>query len=108
MARKANDGSEWTNQMMVNRRNASLAAKGQDSAVKPDGMMDDPTAQPSQGDIMSDPKAMQMVDQLKQMGYTGEDVERAMGGAEEQQEQPQSSTGMASTKAAPLQIPGMG
>lgn len=105
MAHKAKDGTEYTNMMMVNRHNASLAAKGQDAA--PDGKMDDPTAQ-SSGDIMSDPKAMQLVDQLKQMGYSGEDVERAMGDQEQQEQQPQSPTGMAATKAAPLQIPGMG
>lgn len=61
-----------------------------------------PNPQPDQGPkpLEQNPEAMRLVDQLKQMGYTGEDVERAMG----QEEQP---SGEEATHAAPLMIPGM-
>jgi hypothetical protein len=59
-----------------------------------------PTDQPKS--IEDDPKAMQCVDELKQMGYTADDVAQAMG---EDEQQP--DTGAAATQAAPLAIPGV-
>ena len=49
---------------------------------------------------------MQCVDQLKQMGYTADDVAQAMG--DEDQSQPGGDGGAMATKAAPMQIPSMG
>ncbi|HZP06785.1 MAG TPA: hypothetical protein VFB43_17935 [Terracidiphilus sp.] len=54
--------------------------------------------------IEQNPQAMRCIDELKQMGYTAEDVERAMGGGEEDDEQQDS--GAQATQAAPLNIPG--
>lgn len=87
----ANDGMKFGGGMGANQRNASLSAKPA-PAAKP---MDD--QQPKS--IMDDPKAMQCVDELKQMGYTADDVAQAMGDA-------QMDGGQAATAAAPLQIPG--
>lgn len=75
----------------MRQRNASLAAKPE--AAKP---ADD--AQPKS--LESDPKAMALVDQLKQMGYSGQDVAQAMDGGD------QGQGGMEATKAAPMAIPG--
>lgn len=100
MAWKANDGSEFTNRMQMNSKNSSLAAK-----TPSDSSTTDPSSPKS---IESDPHAMQLVDQLKQMGYTGEDVEKAMGDDQSSSDsQPQDDSGRAATQAAPLQIPGM-
>jgi Holliday junction resolvasome RuvABC DNA-binding subunit len=86
---KANDGSNHSSQQKAYQAS-------QKTAASPDSSQD---SQPK--DITQDPKAMQLVDQLKQMGYTGEDVEQAMGG-----DQPQDQ-GQQATSAAPMQIPGM-
>jgi hypothetical protein len=56
--------------------------------------------------ITDNPQAMQCVDQLKQMGYTADDVAQAMG--DEDQSQPSGDGGAMATKAAPMQIPSMG
>lgn len=53
--------------------------------------------------IQDDPEAMKLVDQLKQMGFTGEDVANAMDDGGDQMQ-----SGAEATKAAPLQIPGLG
>lgn len=60
------------------------------------------TSQP----ITDNPQAMQMVDQLKQMGYTADDVAQAMG--DEEQSQAGGDGGKMATAAAPMQIPSMG
>jgi hypothetical protein len=54
--------------------------------------------------ITDNPQAMQCVDQLKQMGYTADDVAQAMGG----DEQSGGDGGAMATSAAPMQIPSMG
>ena len=53
--------------------------------------------------IEQNQKAMKLVDQLKQMGYTADDVEKAMGGGDDEQQQ---DSGAQATQAAPLNIPG--
>lgn len=68
-----------------------------DAGNKPAAAPDASQQQPPQ--ITDDPQAMQLVDQLKQMGYTGDDVAQAM-----DQDGGQDQSGQAS--AAPLQIPG--
>jgi len=73
-------------------QSAPSAAAGGDSS----------TPQP----ITDNPQAMQCVDQLKQMGYTADDVAQAMG--DEDQSQPSGDGGAMATKAAPMQIPSMG
>lgn len=93
MARKANDGTEFTNQMAVNHHNARLAA----GTVKP---MTKP-APDQQKSIEDDPVAMRAVETLKRLGYTGEDVEQAMGGDQQQ------GGGEEATRAAGMQIPGL-
>jgi Holliday junction resolvasome RuvABC DNA-binding subunit len=59
--------------------------------------------------ITDDPQAMQLVDQLVQMGYTPDDVAQAM--EQDGQSTPDTdqsvSGGKPSTAAASLQIPGM-
>lgn len=92
MAFPANDGTEFTLPMARNAHNARLASK---EPPKPD---DGPK------DIEQDAQAMDLVKQLQQMGYSGEDVERAMGGGDEQ-EQTQDQ-GAEAAKAAPMMIPG--
>lgn len=53
--------------------------------------------------IEQNQQAMKLVDQLKQMGYTADDVEKAMGGGDDEQQQ---DSGAQATQAAPLNIPG--
>ena len=53
--------------------------------------------------IEQDREAMKLVDQLKQMGYSGDDVAQAM----DQDGGPSQDQGQAATQAAPMQIPGM-
>jgi len=96
MAKTANDGTQFTNQMQVNSRNASLANKATD---KPD-------AQPDAGsDPMSDPDVQNAIEVLKSKGVTEEEVEQAMGWSQEQPANQDSNT--QAVQAAPLQIPGM-
>lgn len=87
----AKDGSKHPSQMK--------AYEASQSAPAPEAGIDAPKS------IQDDPKAMSLVDQLKAMGYTPDDVEQAMGGSE-MDEQSQMG-GQAATQAAPLQIPGM-
>ena len=53
-------------------------------------------------DITQDAQAMHLVDQLKQMGYTADDVAQAFDAGD----QSQAPSGASATAAAPLQIPG--
>jgi hypothetical protein len=99
MAHTAQDGSQFTNRMSMNARNSSLAANPSQSAPSQSDQSNTPKS------IQDDPKAMQLVDQLKQMGFTGDDVAQAMDGDDQQQSDDQG--GQQATQAAPLQIPGM-
>jgi len=72
-----------------------------DPTQKPASTEQSGTPQP----IDQNPQAMQCVDQLKQMGYTADDVAQAMGGNDQQ---PGGDGGTMATKAAPMQIPSMG
>lgn len=109
MAFKAKDGSEHTNMMTVNKRNASLAAKGPSSA--PPSSPDDSSQAPDDGSqqqvdpgpIEQNSDAMQLVDHLKSMGYTADDVAQAMNDDQSQA----APSGQQATSAAPMQIPGM-
>jgi hypothetical protein len=65
-----------------------------------------PDASSAPQPITDNPQAMQCVDQLKQMGYTADDVAQAMG--DDDQSQPSGDGGAMATKAAPMQIPSMG
>lgn len=56
--------------------------------------------------IQDDPKAMQLVDELEQMGYTADDVASAMT-ADNDQDDDFADAGDAATKAAAIQLPGM-
>jgi hypothetical protein len=60
----------------------------------------------SQQPITDNPQAMQLVDQLQQMGYTADDVAQAFDA--ESQSQGGGDGGAMATKAAPMQIPSMG
>ena len=97
----AKDGSKHSSQMKAFDASKAPAAPATTPA--------DPSADPTMDapkSIQDDPQAMQLVDQLKQMGFTGDDVAQAMDGMGDQQ----ASTapgGQAATAAAPLQIPGM-
>ena len=95
----AKDGSKHSSQMKAFDASQKPAAP-----AGPDAGADPTQAQPKS--IQDDPQAMQLVDQLKQMGFTGDDVAQAMDGMGDQR----ASTapgGQAATAAAPLQIPGM-
>jgi hypothetical protein len=83
----APDGSKHTSQMAAYQSSQKPPASS-DMADKPS--------------IQDDPEAMKLVDQLKQMGFSADDVAQAMddGGGQQQ-------TGAEATKAAPMQIPGM-
>jgi hypothetical protein len=55
--------------------------------------------------IDQNPQAMECIDKLKQMGYTADDVEQAMGGGDDSQDQSQSAAQPAKSSMA---IPSMG
>jgi hypothetical protein len=61
------------------------------------------TDEPEQGSIEDNPKAMSLVEQLKQMGFTGEDVERAMSEGEPEGGE---GSGQDAVKAATMGLPG--
>lgn len=94
MTYKANDGREFSGRMAMNSHNASLRGMGHKTGAAPVG-----PDQPQE--ITDDPRAMKLVDELKQMGYTAEDVEKAMGGAGDEEQNVQQAAA-----AAPMQIPG--
>jgi len=76
---RAKDGMQFGGQMGVNQHNAGLAG-----GMKPLGKLpklpDDGGGQQDQPQsIQDDPKAMQLVDALKALGYTADDVAEAMG-----------------------------
>ena len=77
------------------RKAGSDAAASRDKQAAPGS-----TPQP----IEQNPQAMQLVDQLKQMGYTSDDVAQAMGDGD--QDDQQQDSGAQATQAAPLNIPG--
>jgi hypothetical protein len=95
---KANDGSMHPSQMKAYEAGQKPAAP-----AMPGGDPGQGQAQPKS--IQDDPKAMGLVNQLQQMGYTGDDVEQAMMGAG--QGAPGMDQGKEAAQAAPLQIPGM-
>lgn len=96
MPYSSQDGQQFTNRMAANSRNASLKG-GMKADPAPAQQSDQPQS------IEDDPKAMQLVDELKNMGYTADDVAKAMGDDGQQDQQ----QGSAATSAAPMQIPGM-
>ncbi len=55
--------------------------------------------------IDQNPQAMECIDKLKQMGYTADDVEQAMGGGDDSQGQSQSA---ATPVTSSMAIPSMG
>jgi hypothetical protein len=82
------DGKSYPSQMQASQ-----------SAPKPAST---DSAQESKPSIQDNPQAMKCVDELKSLGYTADDVAQAMDdGAGMDQ-------GAEATKAAPLQIPGLG
>lgn len=90
-----------------NYRMQANMAKPMDSSSDPGSMSEqDDTGSSTPQPIMDNPDAMKMIDELKKMGYTGEDVEQAMGDGDESQSG--GDGGAMATKAAPMQIPSMG
>jgi hypothetical protein len=65
-----------------------------------------PTSSAAPQPIDQNPEAIECVDKLKQMGYTADDVEQAMGGGDDQQQG--GDGGAMATGAAKMQIPSMG
>jgi hypothetical protein len=110
MAWKADDGSEHTNRMTMVSKNSSLKARKDDASKPPASPSQDPKAAGADPmgskDLSSDPQALQLVDALKQMGYTGDQVADAMDGGGDVDNAGSVSNGSAA-QAAPLQIPGM-
>lgn len=96
MAYKSKDGREFSNRPMAVQHNTRLGSMAPDKS--------EPASQEAkegEKDITSDPRAMQLVDELQKMGYTADDVAEAMGGQEQEMDQ-----GKEATMAAPMQIPG--
>lgn len=115
MALKAKDGTEFTNGRSVNAHNARLAAgtvkplkditaPKTDEVDAPDQTEDQPQDDSQGKNILDDPKAMSLVDQLQQLGYTAEDVENAFQSEEQGSEQ---SSDSSASQAASLNIPGL-
>jgi hypothetical protein len=88
---KANDGSSHPSQMKAYEASQKPAAPA--SAM--------PDQQPKS--IQDDPKAMGLVNQLAQMGYSADDVAQAM----DQSAGGSLDSGKEATAAAPLNIPGL-
>lgn len=77
MAHKAKDGSEWTNKMMANRRDASMAAKmpKMHSATMPQSMSSSDESNLGQSqDGQSDPEADHHTDAMLNMGMSPDDI----------------------------------
>jgi len=110
MAQNALDGTPFSSGFARNRHNNKLKAKGfKPAPADPqDDQVDPGTEQDQPQDITQDPKAMQLVDELKSMGYTADDVAQAFDADSDQdQDQSQGGAGSAATSAASLQLPGM-
>lgn len=92
MAHKALDGSEHTNRMTANKRNASLKAKQSDQAEQ---APQDQPADPTQQDASENPDADQHVDALLASGMTPDDIhqhaKKRSGQSQEQMPEQQSS-----------------
>ncbi|MFP5230783.1 MAG: hypothetical protein ACLGXA_24465 [Acidobacteriota bacterium] len=90
----------------ASRRAEAAKAKpaGGDPAVDQDFTDQSPADQQPQS-IQDDPKAMQLVDELKQMGYTADDVAAAMG--DDDQDQSTGDGNAPATGSAAIQLPGM-
>jgi hypothetical protein len=105
MTKRALDGTEFTNQMGVNRHNARLKAQNYKAPAQADDADQQDQTQPDDPQsIENDPRAMQCIDELKQMGYTADDVAAAMG---DDSDADTSDSGDAATQAAAIQLPGM-
>ncbi len=76
MAFKAKDGKSFSNKDTQRTHDAMTSAPP----------AADPGAQQGPPPIESDPEAMQCVQILQQKGYTGQDVEQAMGQSEGQEQ----------------------
>jgi hypothetical protein len=100
MAYKAEDGQEFTNRYPMVAHNSSLKARGKSMPTDMGGGDQEPQS------IVDDPKAMRLVDELQQMGYTGEDVEQAMGGGEMQPKSAQMGLPSSGGKE-PISLPGI-
>ena len=90
------------------RRAAASAPAPQqgDQGMDDQGSDEQATDQPQS--IQDDPKAMSLIHQLEQMGYTADDVASVMSADEDQdQDQGNDDMGDAATAAAPLQLPGL-
>jgi hypothetical protein len=81
MAFPSKDGGKHTNLDSAKRADAQHMAK------QPQAAPSDPNqAQGGPPPIEQDPEAMQCVQILQQKGYTADDVEKAMGGGEQQEQ----------------------
>lgn len=91
----AKDGSMHASQKAAYDAGSQSKAPGKEPAGDPTDYATTDDGSQDQQSIEDNPQAMQMVDDLKQMGYTAEDVARAM-----------DADGGGAAPAAP-QIPGM-
>lgn len=84
-------------------RNARLKANGPSAH---DSGMDQSSSAPKS--IQDDPRAMRLVDQLKALGYTADDVASAMDEGQDQDSDASSqSAAPAPQMSAPISLPGM-
>lgn len=88
------------------RMSANMAPGMSDTPSSTDGSANSSSPSTDPQPITDNPQAMQLVDQLQQMGYTADDVSQAMDA--EDQSQGGGDGGAMSTKAAPMHIPSMG
>lgn len=88
MAFEARDGRQFSMSSRMRAHDRGMSDPQEKTQVldQPDQGSEDQDQAPQ---IENDPEAMQCVDILKQKGYTADDVERAMGGGDDQQMQPQ-------------------
>lgn len=103
MAHKAKDGTEYTNRMMVNKHNARMDSKKDDSTPPPSGP-DQSSAAPQDGSQSptENPDADQHVDAMLASGMTPDDIhQHAKKRSGQQQQEPEQQSSALSS------IPGM-
>jgi hypothetical protein len=106
---KAKDGSEHRSGFLAGLHNRKMNALPVSPKLASGSPMDSSDQDSSESqdqpkDITSDQEAMQLVDQLKEMGYTKEDVDQAFDADDSQSQDADESTGQSSP---PTEIPGL-
>lgn len=93
MAHFAKDGTPFTNlpQAKQHDRKNALRVSIQAGSLPGDRSGDSDSDQDQDKDITQDPHAMKLVDELKSMGYNGDDIAQACGPEDSDMDQDQDS-----------------